>query len=106
MTRKIKYSCDGGGIHHALVALAITEAGLTKGFRDSDGFTRSVVLDEGSARGEAGSYSIQVLQGGEVFATTTTAAGCLTTWRFTWPDLKLTGYQLSSCSCTGYQRTH
>lgn len=103
MTRTIKHSCNNATLHHGLAVLAITQIGMMRGFRSSEGINHEVVMDEGEARGHAGEYTARMEGGHSVQIHTESSTGCWVAWCFTWPDLKLLSYSTVQCSCTGYE---
>ena len=101
--RSIKHSCDSAAAHHQLAALAITQVGMMRKFRSSDGFRHDVVLDQGEASGTAGEYVAAPGAGHQVIIGTETTDGCVMGWRFTWPDLKLLLTEVVICEHTGFE---
>ncbi len=99
MTRKLKYACDGGGVHHGLVATAIEEAGMTKKYLLTEGFRRDIVLENDGFRTGAGETWTELETDDQVLIVKTFASECVTRWRFTYPALRLISYQLKSCAC-------
>lgn len=101
--RKIDWSCADAQVQHALAVLAITQAGMTRGFRSSEGIHHQVAWDDGDLRGHGGHYFI--VHNGEHAVTchTESALGCWVEWHFTWPDLKLLSMNLRMCEHTGYE---
>lgn len=101
--RKIKWSCADAQVHHALAVLAITQAGMSRGFRSSRGLAHEVAWNEGDLRGYGGQYEIKMATGHTAKCDTQTALGCHTEWMFSWPDLKLLGMATILCEHSGYE---
>lgn len=101
--RKIQWGCADAQLHHALAVLAITQAGLTRGFRSSDGIHHEVAYNEGELRGRGGHYMIAYNASQTVTCHTETALGCWTEWTFDWPNLKLLAMITRSCEHSGYE---
>lgn len=74
-----------------------------RGFRSSEGFSHKVVLDEPETFNTPGEYIARPSGSHAVRIWTETAEGCLQEWMFTWPDLKLLGYQVVICEHTGFE---
>ena len=103
MTRKIKHSCNASMAHYELAALAITQVGMMRKFRSSEGFKHDVVLDAEHVAGTAGSYHAYPAGTHTVMVRTETDLGCEHAWCFTWPDLKLLQQGVLYCDHTGFE---
>lgn len=97
--RKLKFHCNKSRTAYAAASCAITEVGMTKGFKDKQTFTRSVAWQEGELRGTAAVYdAIYSAEGDEVIITID-VSGCFWNFTFTWPELKLTACGVRDCGC-------
>lgn len=79
-------------LHSGLARIAITEIGLTKGFREKNRMTRTTaILDDSRTIGQ-GDYDAWFDDGTGLVFVQTDVEGQRVHWMFTWPDLKLDGW--------------
>lgn len=105
MTRKIKYLCGGGGLHHLAASISIEECGLTKKYLLTEGFRREFPIEsDGWRQGEAETWC-ELVTDENMLIVKTFVDGCITRWRFTYPALRLVSYQLTKCSCDRKKQT-
>lgn len=88
--RKLKFESDEASLHYQAAATAITEAGLTKGFKDKK-VVRAVAFVERATFDEVPiSYSIWYTPLLEAVRCTTQTPRTCFDFTFTWPEFHLT----------------
>lgn len=102
--RKLTAACPASCTHHALAALAITEAGVTKKPLLIEGFRREIDQLDYLERTHAGAYRLGLVAPDGILRVKTYTGECVVRWRFNYPDLRLITMHIDRCAHLGIQQ--
>lgn len=97
--RKLKFTCTESRTAYAAAACAITEIGMTKGFKGKQMFTRAVAWQDGELRGSAAEYDAVYNALQDSVELQIRLGECRWYFSFTWPELRLISMSVATCDC-------
>lgn len=105
LVRRVRNFCDASDEVEQLTRIALEAVGTTKGFKGKGLIGQRVHgrLDDGTKVDYGRWVAVFNDDAQLVEVEIHTRGGCVHSWMFSWPTLKMVGYMMESCACNNHK---